>query len=438
VLHFLPSQISEGRLDRAHGTILSSLLLPALVAISLVGLLWQSAAWLASTVLGAPDALWYLRLFALSIPVLCLSEILGTITRGFGHAKYYVFVRHLVPPITYVILLGVLATTQAAPLWIAGAFGASYAAAFLAGLASLAVVSGSAIWRVKPVFEIRALYAYSTPIVLNTLLFVAIGFTDILMLGSLSGASQSGIYRGCLQLIAVFPVIIIALSASVAHVFPVLAKQNRVADLDHTYATVARFMTLLSVAAAVLIGVNRIDLLSLLGARFDTGATALLVLLLCQVVRGCVGAGAFLLLVSGYQRLETLNALIGVIANVLLNFLFIPRYGLVGAAAATLAAHSLMNTMRLFQIRRRLGFSALRAPLLNAVCVGLGIVAVAEPATHLLGVPDGSGILSMALRVPPIALLLGLGLWRFALVNEDRDRFRRILSGRQPAEKQPP
>lgn len=430
VLHFLPIYLSQGAERSVAGTIMASLALPAALAAGLIALFWQLAPWFAEQVLEIPSAEPYLRAFALVVPFMALSEILGAITRGYGHAAYYVVIRQLVPPVVYLMGLLTLFATRADPLWIAGAFGAAWVSALLAGLVSLARVAGTSIVHVRPRFALGKIYAFSLPVAVNALFYVVLGVTDIVMLGSLRGSEETGVYRGCLQLVAVFPMIVIAFTAAAAHVYPVLAHERRGPELEAAYATVTRWMTASSVAAFALIATNRVDLLSLLGPSFTVGAGALLLLLLAQMIRSLVGSGAFLLVVSRNQMLETALTAVGVVVNVLLNLVLIPRYGIVGAGLATVSAYLVISSLRVILIRRALGFLALQTRMLKVVLAGAAASLPVVGGAELLGVGDGTGLLHMIFRMSLLAVLLLAALWRFGLEPADRERVRGAFAAR--------
>ena len=250
------------------------------------------------------------------------------------------------------------------------------------------------------------------------------------MLGSLRGPEETGVYRGCLQLVAVFPMIVIAFTAAAAHVYPVLAHERRGPELEAAYATVTRWMTASSVAVFALIATNRVDLLSLLGPSFTVGAGALLLLLLAQMIRSLVGSGAFLLVVSRNQTLETALTAVGVVVNVLLNLVLIPRYGIVGAGLATVSAYLVISSLRVILIRRALGFLALQTRMLKVVLAGAAASLPVVGGAELLGVGDGTGLLHMIFRMSLLTVLLLAALGRFGLEPADRERVRGAFAAR--------
>ncbi len=426
VVHFIPLFRQRGQMNRVAGTILAALAFPLAASLGFIVLIWNVAPSLSANVLNLPDATPYLRGFAFAIPMLCLSDLLGHATRGFGHAFYHVLVRNLVPPISYFLFLMVLITIRADRLWIAAAYSGSYFLAVLVGIVSIARVAGPSLWRDYPLTAWRELYSFSFPIVINSLLYVVVGAADLVMLSALRTSDEVSIYRGAIQMLAVFQVIITAFGAGAAHIFALLSHENRKADLDDAYGTTTRWITVTCVAASVTILLNRVGLLALLGTDFTAGSTAMAILVVGQLIRSNSGSAPLLLVLSRHQRAETFNVTIGLILNVILNLILIPRYGMVGAASATTTAYLVMAMLQVGQVHHYLGLRTIRAAGLRAMAVGVGIMALGWIADQSFGWSDSGSPWVLAARIPIVALLLILGLWRFGLEPEDRDLLKGI------------
>lgn len=108
------------------------------------------------------------------------------------------------------------------------------------------------------------------------------------------------------------------------------------------------------VAAALLLLFGNV-LLSLFGETFDTGYPLMFVLVLGVLARASAGPVDVLLNMSGHQRIcaAVYGATFGL--NVLLNYLLIPHFGLLGAALATTAAMIFETALLVYTVHRRLG-----------------------------------------------------------------------------------
>ncbi|MCC7126121.1 MAG: flippase, partial [Acidobacteria bacterium] len=411
VMHFLPVQRQDGALGAVWGTVIASVILPVAVGCTLSAALWFGAETIAARLLDEPAAAPFLRLFALPIPLMALTEVLGVITRGFGRAEYYVLIRNLTPPLCFMVVLLVYATPGAPASIVATAFGIGQLIATLVGGAVVAwLLMREDGWH-RPVYVFRSLYGYAFPIMLNTFLYVIMGATDILMLGNMRGAAEAGVFRACIQLRPAFDMAMLAFNAGAVHLYPVLHRDGRHAELADSYRTVMRAVGGVSACLFVLVMLCRRDVLALLGPDFVAGADAMGYLLLGLLVQGCLGSAGMLLVVVGCQRHETLAAAVGVVCNVALNLLFIPEHGLVGAAWATGLSLLAMNLLRVYFVHSRLGLRSFDPVVLAVVLVAGAAGAVAWLASWLLGLDDGAGLGAMVARTGLACTLMAAAFW---------------------------
>jgi O-antigen/teichoic acid export membrane protein len=123
---------------------------------------------------------------------------------------------------------------------------------------------------------------------------------------------------------------------------PDLAVARRSANTEEIGNILRRSMFVPIVATAGAIAVIAVFgkmLLSIFGASFAVGQTALILLVLSQFVRAVAGPSAHLLTLTGAQRVNA--ALCAAIAVLLLtNLVLVPALGLTGAALAVVATYT--------------------------------------------------------------------------------------------------
>lgn len=413
LMHFLPVYHSEKRTSDAVGAVLAGLLLPFLLGLASTAIIWNAAPWIAREILGQPSSSPYLQLFALPIPLMCMTEMLGVTTRGFGRAELYVIIRNLTPPISYMALLLMLIASDGDPLAVARAFGTAQLIATIVGLAIVIRLMRKELTWTRPSFRFAEIYRYSFPIMLNTLLYTMMAASDILMLSNMQGAAEAGIYRACIQFRPAFDMAVLAFNAAAIHLYPILHREKRQEELEQSYDTVIRMTSAVSCGLFVLVLLSRSDILGLLGPEFPAGATAMLFLLIGFLLQGCIGSAGILLVVTGYQKYETFAALVGVLVNIGLNLFLIPSYGIAGAGVATAAALLVLNIMRIRFASSYLKLATLRSHVFRSLAISAAVVVLVYPLAQLLGFEDGNGLVAMFVRSALATTLLLLGFWRF-------------------------
>jgi O-antigen/teichoic acid export membrane protein len=391
------------------------------------------APWLARHVFSDADVATYVRLIALSIPFMALSEVLGSITRGFGHAMYYVIVNNLVPAVAFLAFLGGMARFASRPVLVTGAVVLANVLGCATGVVAVIRVAGPDLWRVRPVFRFRTLYEYSSGVMLNTVFYMIFAWTGILAVAFFLGSEKVGVYRLCFQVVVILEMIVLAFHAATGPIYPVLARENRHAELEETYGTALRWMAVLHVPIGVTLAWNRNDLLALLGPRFVSGSTALLILAIGFSTCTCFGTGAYLLMLSGRRSMETWNAAVGAVLNLLLAIVLVPRFDLTGAAFAAAFSFFVLNVARIWEVRYRMGLRTLRFNFVRILVVSAGAALGSFKTLQLLNVFQARDAVSVGLRIVAMAVAYVVAVWGIGLDTHDKEILRglaRSVAGR--------
>lgn len=171
------------------------------------------------------------------------------------------------------------------------------------------------------------------------------------------------------------------------------AAENR-AGLEEALHSFSRLSSLLTLPAWMIV-------MSLFPAYAGTHAPELAsqglafvwVLTVGPVVGGFIGFAGNLLLMTGHARILLLNSSLAAALNVALNFWFIPRYGLLGAASATAISGTLMAVAQLLEMQKLEGYDfrwvhfrnavvACAVPMLLVISLHLGDFEIWEAWLH--------------------------------------------------------
>jgi O-antigen/teichoic acid export membrane protein len=433
VMHYLPVYLSRGQRAQALGTIIGAIPGPLAVGIAFGLVLWLGGDWVAAHVLGQPRAGRFLGVLAFAVPLLVLLDILGHLARAFGKTLPFIVIERVAPQLCMMVVLGSLLLWQAPEIGIAYGQLFGVGAGVVVGALFVFQMSLAQIGPTRPVLQLGKLYGYAVPIIVNTIVSLAIAWTDLFLLGLLTDASTVGIYRGCMQIVLAFDMVWNAFAAASAPLFAVLTAEGQRARLQQTYGTSIRLATLVVSPVLLIIMVNGSDLLGLLGPRFSEGALALFILACGQCVRVAFNAAFVVLIIGGRQRLDAANVALAAVLNLALNLMLIPVFGLVGAALSTATSLIGLAALRCLELRRVMGLRALDQThvrvLLVTLPLGLAIWAASVP----LGLGPGSGIPHLVLRLAVMGALIGGGLWLFCLDTSDRAMLLRLVLRRGAA-----
>lgn len=172
---------------------------------------------------------------------------------------------------------------------------------------------------------------------------VAMKQTDVIMLGTLAGTTQSGIYSVMDRLADFAHFGLLATSAMAAPMIAQLHAAGRRQELQRVVTLAVRGSLIFMMATTAVLLIFGRWITGLYGPGFEVGLPALYILLVGQAINAATGPVGLLVSMTGHQVIMAKVQGAVVVLNVLLNLLLIPRYGLVGAAVATSTSVVLRN-----------------------------------------------------------------------------------------------
>ncbi len=208
---------------------------------------------------------------------------------------------------------------------------------------------------------IRPIIRTAWPFGLLGLLGIIMLNTDIIMLGWLKNAKEVGLYAAAQKIIQLLYVLPALFSVSV---FPALARavnSNRESARRILEQTVALALTAAAPIALLGFTLGGRIIPFLFGAEYLGAATAFRILSLTVLIvypAGVIGNAIF-----AYDATRHLAIFVGAaaVSNVVFNLLLIPRYGIEGAALATILAELVSNAILWRKIKQVSGFKPFSA-----------------------------------------------------------------------------
>ncbi len=361
----------------------TSLMFPVGAGVVMAALTYTLSPFLANVCFGDPAMTPVLRVFSFALPFFAVSYVHAELSRAFKTAKYAVLVREVVGPVLHITAFAVFHFLGLGFLSVAYAFVLSniVSAALMALLVMMQIKraatgfdGASIVFRRFP-RHWRKVLVYSAPLIPLGLLFRADHFADIIMLNILSDTSNVGIYAAAVRWVALFSMLTFPVELMFG---PLLSGQLSVRKNDRVrmlYQAITRWMFFITLPGLFFVLTTRSQMMLIFGPDFSSDGTIVLVILLLGFLATTLAKGAGLLLAfGGHQTLELLCLGSGLALNVVLNALLIPRYGIIGAAAATATAQTISNSCRLLVVQYYLKMHPLTvhlcAPLVFATALG--------------------------------------------------------------------
>jgi O-antigen/teichoic acid export membrane protein len=199
---------------------------------------------------------------------------------------------------------------------------------------------------VKPKIEFDAeiwkyLLKEAWPIAITALFVLTYHRMDQLMLFQMRGDEAVGYYSAAVGLSEAF---IIFPSAFMTSVFPLMSKYFNTSEqsLVETYTLSFKYLMMLIIPVAMGTTILSESIISFFyGEKFVKSSPALAILIWSQIFAFYGFIHYQILISTNRQKIYLLFCSIGAISNIVLNYLLIPKYGIIGASIATLVSYIL-------------------------------------------------------------------------------------------------
>lgn len=322
-----------------------------------------------------------------------------------------------VRPVTSVVAVQYVLVPLARPLLVLAvvAAGAGVVAAFGGWLLPVALaVLICAVLLVRPLGlaagaglrperdDWRTFWGFALPRAASATIDASSLWLSVLLTSALAGQAEAGVLGAVGRYVLAGLLVMQGLRVAVAPQLSRLLGERRTRDAALVYRRTTIMIILLSWPAYLLLAFFAPGFLSLFGAEFGAGATAMVVLAGAMMVNSGVGIVQTMLLMSGNSGRHLAAALTGLVLNVGLAVVLVPRYGALGAAVAWTVGIVAENVLAARAARLAVGEPLLTRPVLRAGVLAGGSTAV---LATLGAVVAGRGVAGLALTLT--ALLVG-------------------------------
>ena len=211
------------------------------------------------------------------------------------------------------------------------------------------------IYTTKPTYKTSIWFKSALTFLLINGAFLINKQTDILMIGAFLNSKDVGIYRAAIQgaeLVAIALMVVnIVLLPSISSLYA----KGEFSKLQKLITLSTRTITLVSLPIFIFLYFFGNYFLFLFGNEFIEGAKSLAILSVGQFINAFFGSVGLILSMTGHEK-DTLHGVaVAAIINVILNIIFIPAWGIEGAAFATTASLVIWNMLLAYKVIQRTG-----------------------------------------------------------------------------------
>lgn len=382
VVRFVPRFLVHER-----GADIPRLLVVAIVPVAVAAVVFSVALWVAAPTLstrfsdGSDATTSAFRILALFLLPGVLEVVAVESTRAFGDVTSYVSIQQFSVPLARPVLVGI-AIAVGAPISV---IVAAWAVPLVIALVLAVVVLARAMRRtLVPALEkssapvgyralAREYWAFTFPRGLGSTIDIVLTWLDVLLVAAMVSSAQAAIYAAASRFITTGTLALQAMRLAAApEISAAMAADDkkRASDL---YRVTTQLVILASWPLYLLLAVFAPGILLLFGPGYDEGAPALAVLSIAMLVPLAAGNVGSVLLLGGKSTWVLLDKVVVLIANVGLNLLLIPRFGILGAAMAWAVSIVVDNVLAVLQVHRGLRVSSRGPGMVHAMVLSAAV-----------------------------------------------------------------
>ena len=377
VMRFVSRLDKETEIETVRQRILSGLKLGLLFGIVIMILQIALADWLAFELFNGSDLLkTVLIISAVSLPFATIMAISAFATQGYKLLKYKVMVLNIIRPAIMLVcvLISISFFTKDTaikyPLLISAVFSSFAAIIFLNKLTNI---------KISQIFSgviDKELLRFSYPLMFVTILGTLMHWMDILMLGYFTDTTTVGLYHPAARTAGLLRTVLLAFMGIFAPMMSEYHRQGDVGEMGKLYKLIVRWIVSLSLPLAIIIIIYSKKIMMLFGVQYLSASNVLMVLTTAAFIQTLFGGGGQTLTMTGFTKVNLFNSIIVVLINIILNLLWIPQYGIIGAAYATLISMALLGLLRIVEVNHLIKITPFSLKLMKPIIAGVIMTAV--------------------------------------------------------------
>jgi len=295
-----------------------------------------------------------LKIFSISIPFYVLLFILSSIFRGFKRVKERVYFIDIIKNLLFPLLLVPV-------ILLSGSFKLGIIAYFLSIVITSIAFIFYFIKKLPIKFKIsmknidpsigKELLIFSLPLMFVTILNRVMSWTDTLMLGYFNTSETVGLYNAAVPLGTFISTALVALLFIYTPVITDLYARKKDKEMKRSYAVLTKWICAVTLPLALIFVLYpSVVIQFLFGKEYILAGIALQILVIGFFINNILGPNGATLIALAKTNFLMVVTFGAACINVVLNVILIPKYGINGAAIATVTALITINILRCIKL----------------------------------------------------------------------------------------
>ena len=359
MMKFVPLYIDQNSPQQLKGTISFALRFCLVFSAVFMLLVVGFSKFIAINIFHSEGLLILLPVIAIAIPAWVIRDVIGGILRGYHDTLRALIPESLISPFFRLGVFLILLIKGATPLYAVIAFVAGEVLAVITSI----VLLQSRLREFKPAktkCERRKILDIAFTIIFTSMSILLYTQADIWILGMYMPTHIVGIYGIAAKLVLLVYFPMMAFNAIIPPLISSIHASGNSDELKNMVSESTRWI--LSLALPIMLMLlfeGKFILKYAYGEEFGAGYTVLVILIAGQMIKAFAGlTGVILQMTGGHRIYMKINIIWGII-NIVLNIIMVPRFGMIGAAAATAFSLSMVDMICIFVIYKRLSLLTL-------------------------------------------------------------------------------
>jgi len=371
VMRYVSRLDKENEIDEIRQRVRSGLMLGLIFSIVTMILQLALSDWLAIEIFQGSELLKrVIVISAFSLPFATVMIISAFATQGYKLLKYKVTVMNIVRPtvmlLCTLLCLGIFSKDSAIiyPLLISAIVSALVSLLFLKKLVGI---------KLNEIFlgKIdKELLSFSYPLMFVAILGTLLHWMDIMMLGYFTDTTTVGLYHPATRTAGLMRTILLAFMGIFSPMMSDYHRKGKLDEMRKLYKLVVRWIISLSIPFAIIMIIYSKKIMLLFGGQYVSSANVLSLLVIAAFIQSFIGSSGPTLSMAGYPKINLINSIFVLMINVVLNYVWIPLFGINGAAYATLVSISFLAVIRLIEVRMIVKIQPFSIKMLKPVIAG--------------------------------------------------------------------
>lgn len=342
---YIAYQLGKGDYGKVWSSIVSSICSACFLGPLFALLLYLNAEYV-SQLLHKPEFAHTIKVMALVVPCMTFVNLLVGQLRAVHEVKGGVFFQYISRPFIGIVLMSVVMILQLSYTWVL----LVYVTSFVVTLVALVIFAEGKISKHIPTRTYspatKEILLFSLPLLGSGILAQILMSTDTLLLGYFEPAQSVGLYSGALRLARLIPVLSTAAAFTYLPVASELFSQNKTGEIGKVYATITKWVFIATMPLFLYMFFASDSVLRLsFGSKYTGAGLTLKILSFGYLLHVAFGLNAVTCIAIGRVKLVFIMEFFAVVANVILDIILIPKYGVVGAAITSCASLILANVL---------------------------------------------------------------------------------------------